>query len=99
MQASADDVRLKAKGYLERAMKLDPNNFDAVYTMATILGQQQQYEAAVKLYVIFYFSFGDSDEYLLVLLTVMTATATSMNAFVVKQYLLHSTDLFSLEIC
>jgi len=32
-------------------MKLDPNNFDAVYTMATILGQQQQYEAAVKLYV------------------------------------------------
>jgi len=31
-------------------MKLDPNNFDAVYVMATILGQQQQYEAAVKLY-------------------------------------------------
>ena len=41
---------VKAKGYLERAMKLDPNNVDAVYTMATILGQQQQYEAAVKLY-------------------------------------------------
>ena len=40
----------KAKGYLERAMKLDPHNVDAVYTMATILGQQQQYEAAVKLY-------------------------------------------------
>jgi len=31
-------------------MKLDPNNADAVCTMATILGQQQQYEAAVKLY-------------------------------------------------
>jgi len=43
-------VCMKAKGYLERAMKLDPNNFDAVYLMATILGQQQQYEAAVKLY-------------------------------------------------
>ena len=40
----------KAKGYLERAMKLEPHNVDAVHTMATILGQQQQYEAAVKLY-------------------------------------------------
>jgi len=40
----------KAKGYLERAMKLDPTNFDAVYALATILGQQHQYEAAVKLY-------------------------------------------------
>jgi len=68
-KTSADDVCLKAKGYLERAMKLDPNNFDAVYTMATILGQQQQYEAAVKLYVIFYFSFGNCDEYLLVVVT------------------------------
>jgi len=40
---------VQAKGYLERAMKLDPLNFDAVYTMATILGQQQHYDAAVKL--------------------------------------------------
>lgn len=41
---------IKAKGYLERAMKLDPSNCDAVYVMASILRHQQQYEAAVKLY-------------------------------------------------
>jgi len=54
-----DVMHIKAKGYLERAMKLDPNNSDAVYLMATILGQQQQYEAAVKLYdeLLFYIQF------------------------------------------
>lgn len=39
----------QAKGYLEKALKLDPNNLDAVYAMATILGQQQQYDRAIKL--------------------------------------------------
>jgi len=38
----------KAKGYLEKALKLDINYLDAVYIMAEILEQQQQFDKAME---------------------------------------------------
>lgn len=39
----------KAKPYLEKAMKLDPSYLDAVYIMADILSQEQDYERSIAL--------------------------------------------------
>ncbi len=39
----------KAKGYLERAIKLDPSYLEGVYIMADILAQQQHYDKGIEL--------------------------------------------------
>ncbi|XP_064618636.1 anaphase-promoting complex subunit 7-like [Lineus longissimus] len=39
----------KAKNCLEKAMRIDPFNLDAVYVMADILSSQQQFEAGITL--------------------------------------------------
>lgn len=39
----------KAKGYLEKALKLEPSHLEAVYLLAEIFSKQQQFDKAIEL--------------------------------------------------